>query len=204
MLWFPEIGPRYEEVTPGLAEALNTNQSLFADDPTMLTALEQLNEMYDLGFFGEYALSDTYEETAEYLANGEYAMTVGNSGLIGQIEAEYGVPADTFGYFVMPLADNQILNLNPAGPSKFVYSGSDHIDEALAYLDFLARPENLQYIIDNTPRFKGFSFTGLEYDYTAAEQTFFDLYPERGTGELLEPAVDGNRARYFGDVYRGC
>lgn len=181
VLWFPELGPRYEEVTPGLAEALNTNQSFFADDSTMLTALEQLKELYDLGFFGEYALSDTYEETAEYLASGEYAMTVGNFGLIGQIEAEYDVPADTFGYFVMPLADNQILNLNPAGPSKFVYSGSDHIDEALAYLDFLARPENLQYIIDNTPRFKGFSFTGLEYDYTATEQVFLDRYDKRGT-----------------------
>ena len=40
VLWFPELGPRYEEVTPGLADELNANEAIFADDPTMLTALD--------------------------------------------------------------------------------------------------------------------------------------------------------------------
>ncbi len=42
VLWFPELGPRYEEVTPGLADQLNANKATFADNPTMLTALTQL------------------------------------------------------------------------------------------------------------------------------------------------------------------
>ena len=49
--------------------------------------------------------------------------------------------------------------MNPAGPSKFIYSGSEHIEEAKEYLRFLARPENLQYIIDNTPEFTSLNFT---------------------------------------------
>ena len=40
VLWFPELGPRYEEVTPGLAEMLNTNQTTFAENPTMLTVVD--------------------------------------------------------------------------------------------------------------------------------------------------------------------
>ncbi len=41
VLWFPELGPRYEEVTPGLVDQLNANKAKFADNPTMLTALTQ-------------------------------------------------------------------------------------------------------------------------------------------------------------------
>ena len=76
VLWFPELGPRYEEVTPGLAEDLNTNQTTFADDPTMLTVVDQLKELYDMGCFGDNALADTVELTTEAMASGDYAMTL--------------------------------------------------------------------------------------------------------------------------------
>jgi raffinose/stachyose/melibiose transport system substrate-binding protein len=182
VLWFPELGPRYEQVTPGLADSLNANEVALADDPTMLTALQQLKEMYDLGFFGEFALSDANDDAPEFIANGEYAMSVQRTAFAKVVETEYGVPAETFGFFVMPLADNQVLNLNPAGPSKFIYSGSENIDAAKEYLRFLARPENLQYMIDNTPEFTALSFTGLQYKYSEEEQAFFDAYADsRGT-----------------------
>jgi raffinose/stachyose/melibiose transport system substrate-binding protein len=182
VLWFPELGPAYEEATPGLSAALNANESNFADDPTMLTALTQLKEMYDLGFFGEFALSDAYVDGAEFMASGEYAMTVRQTSFVNLVETEWDVPAETFGFFVMPLADNQILNVNPAGPSKFIYSGSEHIEEAREYLRFLARPENLQYVIDNTPEFASLNFSGVTPKYSAEEQAFFDSYTDsRGT-----------------------
>ena len=80
-------------------------------------------------------------------------MTVMSTGFPQEVEKDYpDVKADTFGFFLMPLADNQLLNLNPAGPTKFIYSGSKHIDEAKQYFDFLTQPENMQYFIDNTPR----------------------------------------------------
>jgi raffinose/stachyose/melibiose transport system substrate-binding protein len=182
VLWFPELGPRYEQVTPGLAAALNANESIFADDPTMLTALTQLKEMYDLGFFGEYALSDAYVDAPEFMANGEYAMSVQRTTFANVVEEEFDVPAETFGFFVMPLADNQILNVNPAGPSKFIYSGSENIDAAREYLRFLARPENLQYMIDNTPEFSALPFSGLQSEYSEEEQAFYDAHANnRGT-----------------------
>ncbi|HEX2995428.1 MAG TPA: ABC transporter substrate-binding protein [Anaerolineales bacterium] len=190
VLWFPELGPRYEQVTPGLSDSLNANETKLADDPTMLTALTQLKEMYDLGFFGEFALTDAYADAPEFMANGEYAMSVQRTGFAKQIETEYDVPADTFGFFVMPLADNQILNVNPAGPSKFIYSGSENIDAAKEYLAFLARPENLQYMLDNTDQFTALSFSGLQSKFTEEEQAFYDAHSDASTrGTVYQTAV---------------
>jgi raffinose/stachyose/melibiose transport system substrate-binding protein len=189
VLWFPELGPRYEQVTPGLADELNANKVLFADNPTMLTVLQQLKEMYDLGFFGEFAMSDTYADGPEFMANGEYAMTVRQTAFVNLVETEFGVPASTFGFFVMPLADNQLLNVNPAGPSKFIYSGSAHIEEAKEYLRFLARPENLQYNLDNTPEFASINFAGVTPKYSDEEKAFFDAYADK-RGTVYQTAVN--------------
>jgi raffinose/stachyose/melibiose transport system substrate-binding protein len=189
VLWFPELGPRYEQVTPGLADELNANKVKFADNPTMLTVLRQLKEMYDLGFFGEFAMSDAYADGPEFMANGEYAMTVRQTAFVNIVESEFGVPASTFGFFVMPLADNQLLNVNPAGPSKFIYSGSKHIEEAKEYLSFLARPENLQYMVDNTPEFAALSFAGVTPKYNDEEKAFFDAYADK-RGTVYQTAVN--------------
>ncbi|MBK8022620.1 MAG: carbohydrate ABC transporter substrate-binding protein [Chloroflexi bacterium] len=115
VLWFPELGPRYEEATPGLAAMLNANEATFADDPTMLAVVEQLNELYELGCFGDNALADTTEFTTEALATGQYAMALTNlTGPQAVVQDYPEVSADSFGFFVMPLADNQNLNINPS------------------------------------------------------------------------------------------
>ena len=182
VLWFPEIGPDYEAANPGLAEALNANETKFADVPIMQEALQQLQEMYELGYFGEDALSNTFADTEKAMASGEYAMTVNRLALGEQVEAAYPeVSADTFGYFVMPLADNQIWNVNPAAPSKFIYSGSKNIDAAKAYFEFLTRPENLQYFLDNEPAFTMLSFEGLGVELSPEQQAFINTYTKQGT-----------------------
>jgi raffinose/stachyose/melibiose transport system substrate-binding protein len=191
VLWFPELGPRYEEVTPGLGEMLNTNQTTFADDPTMLTAVDQLKDLFDTGCFGDNALADTYEYLPEALASGEYAMAVANLTNPQTVaDAFPDVSPDTFGFFVMPLADNQNLNINPAGPTKFIYSGSDHIDEAKQYFDFLTRPESLQYLIDNNPAMRTLPFDGLTFDLLPSQQEFLDSFPPEKRGTVFQTAVN--------------
>lgn len=182
VLWFPEIGPRFEEATPGLADKLNNNQATFAEDKTMLTALTQLQELVNLGYFGKNYLSNTYADTEKNMASGKYAMTVYNQGLPTQIEKAFPeVKASTFGYFVMPLADNQILNVNPAGPSEFIYSGSKNIDAAKKYLTYLAKPENLQYMVDNTDKFNTLPFSGVKDKYSDEIKKFYSTYTKHGT-----------------------
>lgn len=182
VLWFPEIGPVYEAASPGLVEKLNANEAKFADDPTMLLALTQLLETYELGYFGEDALSNEFVNTEAALASGEYAMTVNRFGLPDQIATAFPeVSVDSFGFFLMPLADNQIWNTNPGGPSKFIYSGSENIEAAKAYFEFLTRQENLQYMLDNEPQFALLNFEGVSYELTAEQQAFVDTYSDQGT-----------------------
>lgn len=191
VLWFPELGPRYEQETPGLAEMLNTNEATFADNATMLTVVDELKELYDMGCFGDNALSDTTEFTTEALASGEYAMALTNLTGPQSVAQDYpDVSTDTFGFFVMPLADNQDLNINPAGPTKFIYSGSEYIDEAKQYLDFLTRPENLQYLIDNNPGMRTLPFDGLDYNLLPSQQEFLDSFSADNRGTVYQTAVN--------------
>lgn len=188
VLWFPEMGPNFEANSPGLYDRLNANEALLADDPTMQTNLSQLNDLYQSGCFGENALSDEFANTEAAMASGDYAMTVNRLGLPAQIEAAFPeASADSYGYFLIPLADNQIWNVNPAAPSKFIYSGSENIDAAKAYFEFLTRPENLQHTVDTEEQFVLLTFDGVTAELTADQQAFVDAYPEQGT--VLQTAV---------------
>jgi len=190
VLWFPELGPRYEEVTPGLADQLNANKAKFADNATMLTALKQLNELYNLGFMGKNALSDAYADESKVMASGKVAMTVMQTTFPQQAEKDFpDVKADSFGFFVMPLADNQLLNLNPAGPTKFIYSGSQHIAEAKQYFNFLTQPENMQYFVDNNPRALTLPFPGVKNKFTPELQAFVDAHKDK-RGTVYQTAVN--------------
>lgn len=180
VLWFPMIGPRFEELNPGLADKLNANQTTFAQNETMLTALTQLKELYDLGYFGDNALSDTYADTAKVLASGKYAMSLATLTEPAAVEKDYPeMKADTFGFFPIPLADNMLPPAHPAGPSKFIYAKSPHIAEAKQYFQFLMRPDSLQYLVDNTPAFATLNFTGLKDKWDPAQKEFLTQYPAK-------------------------
>lgn len=190
VLWFPELGPRYEQVTPGLAAALNANKATFAKNSTMLTVITELKEMYDLGFMGKNALADLYTGATKAMAGGKVAMTVANTGFAALLEHDYPeMKASDIGVFLMPLADNQVVNMNPAGPTHFVYSGSAHIAAAKQYLDFLAQPESIQYFIDKTPAVMTLPFEGAKNKYTADVQALFDQHKE-APGIVYQTAVN--------------
>ena len=182
VLWFLEMGPVYEAATPGLADALNANEATFAGNETMTAALTQIKEMNDKGYFGTDALSDLFADTEAKMASGDYAMTVNRFGLPKQIATAFPeVAEDNFGFFLLPLADNQIWNTNPAAVSKFIYSGSANIEAAKAYFEFLASPESLQYMLDNEPQFTLLNFDGVTASLTADQQAFIDTYKTQGT-----------------------
>lgn len=183
VLWFPEIGPRYEQVTPGLAEQLNENKTTFSADKTMLSAVTELKDLYDSGCMGKNALSDAFSDATKVMANGSAAMVVANTAFINQLKTDYPDVKDAdYGIFLIPLADNQLLNLNPAGPTKFIYSGSPHVAEAKKYFDFLTQPENIQYFIDNSPQVQTMPFPNVKSKFSPELQAFIDKYKDaRGT-----------------------
>jgi len=182
VLWFPEMGVAMENTEPGLAEKLNKNETTFADSAAAATLLSQIKEMVDLGFWGDNYMANAYADGAKNIASGEYAMMVANQGFPTEVNAAYpDFPVDDIGFFVIPLLDNQILNVNPVCPSRFVYSGSANVDAAKQYLAFLAKPENLQYMIDNVPKYNTLPFTGVKDKYSDEIKAFYAAYPTHGT-----------------------
>lgn len=189
VLWFPELGVKFEDVNPGLADKLNNNKEQFANVPIMEQDLTQLNDMSKSGYFGDSYFSNTFADTEKNMASGKYAMTVDYLSLPQNIEKAFpDVKAATFGYFPMPLADNQFLNVNPAAPSKFIYSGSKHIDAAKQYLQYLTKLENLQYQLDKDPTFLAINFQGVKDRYTPEQKQFIDTYGKK-QGTVYQTAV---------------
>ncbi|HEX2913771.1 MAG TPA: extracellular solute-binding protein [Chloroflexia bacterium] len=196
VLWFPQQGPRWEELTPGLKDSLNANKTKFADSKDMLTTLQQLQEMYTAGFFGSNTLSDKVDQTESVLAGGKFAMNLSTLNEPKNVEKAFpDVKADTFGFFVMPLDDNQIVAVNPGGPSKFIYSGSKNVAAAKQYLAFLAQPDNLQYLLDNEPTFSSLNFSGLKDKFTQEQKNFFATYPK--TGSVYQSSITYLNAQWF-------
>ncbi|MGV8955620.1 MAG: ABC transporter substrate-binding protein [Cypionkella sp.] len=183
VLWFPELGPRFEQATPGLAAALNANTKTFAEDATALTALTQLNELYHNGCFGQNALSDAFSDATKVMSGGQAAMVLANTAFSQQIKADYpDVDPANYGVFVMPLADNQRLNVNPAGPTMFISATSQNIDAAKQYLQFLVEPENMKYFVENTPQATGLPLKGAPSNLTPDLKAFLDSFADnRGT-----------------------
>jgi len=190
VLWFPEMGPRYEQQTPGLADALNANKAKFADNKDMLTDVTELKDMYDSGIMGKNALSDAYADATKAIASGKVAMVVAPTSFAQALNHDYpNMKIDDIGVFLMPLDDNQTMNINPAGPTHFIYSGSQHVAEAKQYLDFLAQPENLQFFIDNSPDVVSLPFPGLKTKFTPDVQALFDTY-KNARGTVFQTAVN--------------
>lgn len=181
-LWFCEMGVAIEHNEPGTAEKLNNNETTFADSATAKQLIEQIKEMADLGYWGDNYMANAYADAARAIAEGECAMTVANQGFPTELNAAYpDFPAEDIGFFVMPLCDNQVLNMNPVGPTRFIYSGSAKADAAKQYLAFIAQPENLQYQIDNVPKFNTLPFSGIKDVYSADISGFYAAYPDHGT-----------------------
>jgi len=182
VLWFPDLGLVYEKTTPGLTDKLNTNKGTFADSAVMEKAITQLQEMAKLGFFGKNFLSDSTADLDKNLGSGKYAMALAQLSEPDLIaKAVPGITADTFGFFIPPLADNQIIDYNPAAPSKFIYSGSKYIQEAKDYFKYLTKQENLQFTVDTDTTVVSLGFTGLKDKFSTAVKEFIASSPEKGT-----------------------
>jgi len=163
--WF-DVSALYDAADPDMVAKLNANEVKLADYDVFVNVLKQMKQVADAGYFGEYYMSNAYEDLTVEMADGGAVMACNMMGRTAEIDAVGGeyTSAD-FGVFPVPYGDNQIIVETPCGPSKFVYSGSKNIDAAKQYMAFLASPESLQYLIDNEPSFNDMPFSGLNSSY---------------------------------------
>lgn len=164
----------------GYPDALNNNTATFEGNAELTTMFEQLKEMADKGYMGDNYMSNQHADAPAAIASGEYAMVLYNQGLgaeVNAVDPEFSV--DNIGYFVNPLCDNQALNVNYCGPSRFIYSGSKNIDAAKKYLEFMASDESLAYMTENVGKFNQLPYTNAPSAYSPVVQDFYDRYPEK-------------------------
>lgn len=179
---------------PGIIDKLNNNETTFAENETMLTALTQLNDLAQKGYFGDNYLSDEFANAEGYLASGEYCMCFLKPGAITSIVANEnntaGYTEDDFGIMLLPICDNQNLNVHPTGPSKFIYSGSANIDAAKQYLEYISTKDSIQYVIDNATDVENLPFdAGQTPEYSATTNAFLDSFDDAHSGMVLQDVV---------------
>jgi raffinose/stachyose/melibiose transport system substrate-binding protein len=190
VLWFPSIGGQLEAKEPGLYANLNANKTTLAADANATTAITQLNDLYQKGYFGKSALSSKEADTSKQMASGQYAMTLSEISRGTQIASAFSnFKATDFGYFPDPILDNQLQPVHPAGPTWMIDSKSKNIEAAKLWLDFMMTPANLQWLINNTPDFQTLPFTGVKPKWDASQQAFFDTYKE-ATVPVLQDGVN--------------
>ena len=190
-LWFAEFGVQIEHLDPGTADLLNTNKTTFEQLPTALLLLEQFKDLYDSGCFGDNTLSDAVSDQTKIISSGQAAMTLANLTFNQQVKNDYPeFNEDSLGVFVNPIADNQILNLNPAGPTMFIWTGSEHIEEAKQFFNFITQTENLQYLVDNDVNSPTLPFPGITSKLLPYQEELLDSHqqPEQ-RGVVYQTAV---------------
>ena len=183
-----------DKLDPGIIDKLNANETTFAENENMKTMLEQLNTLAQNGYFGDNYMSDEFASSEGYMASGEFAICCLKPGAIPTIVASdlntEGYTEDDFGLFLLPLLDNQYLNVHPAGPSKFIYAGSKNIDAAKMYLDYISTKESIQYMIDNEPTIENLPFdAGQTPAYSEMTEEFLNSYDDKHSGMVLQDVV---------------
>jgi len=163
-LAFFQIGGVYEENTPGLYDALNTNKATFADNKDMLNVLTQFKELSDAGYFGDDWIGTDSTNMSNEFGDRTCAMAMANSSFISQIKSDTGT-SDEFGLFLLPLDDNDTYPTNPAGPTMFGYAGTEHPELVKAFFNFVTTTQSLQEILDNSP-----AYTNLDVNDDKVEQ----------------------------------
>ena len=168
------------QADPGYPDALNENTATFAGNEVLTKMFAQLKELADKGYMGDNYMSNQYADAPAAIASGEYAMVLYNQGLGAEVNAvDPSFSVDNIGYFVNPLCDNQALNVNYCGPSRFIYSGSANADAAKKYLEFMASDESLAYMTENVGKFNQLPYKNAPSAYSEVVQDFYNRYPNK-------------------------
>lgn len=212
--------------SPGLFDQLNKNQAKFADQQILETALAQLKELNDKGYYGKNFMANTFEGAVDAIGTGKYAMCLMYNSFQNEVVAKYPeTKADTWEAFPIPLADNRMYATSAGGIYRYVNKNSNVIEGAKEYLNFLSRVENLKAyyeaniglsvssfkdyegettqayksVIANSPDGTGLDFEGgvLYWDQPTIGKLVQELYLGGKTPKQVLEAIDAYRAKMF-------
>lgn len=179
--WLSEQTTQIETETGSFYDGLNDNSQTFAGQEGLKTALNQLVEMADSGYFGEDFLSKTWEDMPAQMATGDYAMGLVYTTFPAEVEAiNPEMTQDSWGMFPVPLNDNTTFGVSAGGIGRCVNKDTEVADAVLDYLDFLAQPENLQAYYDARLDLGPCSFTDIPGNVPAVYDEVMERASETG------------------------
>ncbi|MEK3885752.1 ABC transporter substrate-binding protein [Paenibacillus sp. PL2-23] len=131
---------------PTLFQDLNSNKKQWTDVPAFETFLAQQYEIYEKGYTNADILSDSYDMAAGKFLNKEVAMMFMGDWLIQDITNQD--PSMNIGLFAIPSSDDALLGASPLGGQLFIPKKAKHMAEAKKFLEFIAKKEVAQKIVD--------------------------------------------------------
>lgn len=144
-LWLNAVVGIVAEEDPEIYDKFNRGEAKFADYPVLEQALNELNEMVQLGYFGDTYLSDTWDGGYDAMANGDAAMILSYPAYEFEVLGMYpDSNAADWKTFVVPFCDNNIFTTSAGGVFMAVNKDSKNLDAVKQYLAFLAETENVQ------------------------------------------------------------
>lgn len=190
---FAETGQVFEKREPGTVEKLNNNEITFTQIDEMRLALDQIQSLAEKGYMGQNFATDSYDNAVGYLADGEYAMCMLKPGMIDSIissEMNKGFTKEDFGIMLIPICDNQILNIHPTTPSKYISKESGNIASAKLYLQYIAAKDSVQYVIDHADNVDNLPFElGQTPGYDAVTLEFLARFGDADSGTVLQDEI---------------
>lgn len=197
-----------ETKAPGTFEKLNNNETTFGESEEAVKYLTNLKDCAEKGYFGENYLSNTFDQGAAVMANGEYAMWFGWATYVNDIEAAGGPSADTYLAFPCPYADDfSTVAMTGAGMTRMINKDSKNTDACKKYFNFLAEEGNLQTYYDGRTDLLESTLEGAEAkapkDFTAVMELVGDKTQESPAQAVIYASADGSFGKNIQSMFFG-
>ena len=114
--------------------------------PEVVEALELWRGFNEAGYLPESPTSVDYDTSTALFYSGDAGMIPTGSWLVAEIEdnVEFEV-----GYIPFPGPDGPGIFAGGLGSGPYVSAGTEHTEESLEFLDFLASPEHATWVVEN-------------------------------------------------------
>jgi raffinose/stachyose/melibiose transport system substrate-binding protein len=114
--------------------------------PDVVAALQQWADWQADGYLTEFPTSINYDSGTALFLSGEAAMIPNGSWFVDAIVADADFEA---GYIPFPTEGGSGIFTGGLGSGPFVSAQTEHPEEAIALLDFLASPEHGRWVVEN-------------------------------------------------------
>ncbi|TDE13032.1 ABC transporter substrate-binding protein [Jiangella asiatica] len=130
---------------PDIDEQLAAGETTLATNAAWGEVFARIAELRDAGFLSEGMLGLPPDQGLQSVATGESAMVLLVSAGLPQLHGYSDQGAEAFDVFALPASDDAASTHVPVAPDFLAVNGAaEDPDAALAFLEFLAQPENVE------------------------------------------------------------